>query len=122
MSLPTETKSYLDTQPEFTQSRLLELRQTILDALDHTEEKMNYGILAFATAPGGKRDKQIMIAGYKSHVGFYPTPEVLDKFSSELTSFKSGKGSVQFPHDQPLPIELIKKMVKFKQELDKPSA
>ena len=60
-----------------------------------------------------------MIAGYKNHVGLYPHPTVMEKFDNELSIYKKGKGSVQFPIDRPLPKQLIVKMVKYRVELIK---
>ncbi|MDP3831991.1 MAG: hypothetical protein Q8Q47_12015, partial [Ignavibacteriaceae bacterium] len=68
----------------------------------------------YALVKGGKREEQIMIAGYKKHVGLYPHPTVMDKFDKELEGYKKGKGSVQFPIDKPLPKALIVKMVKYR--------
>ncbi|RAJ08964.1 hypothetical protein LV92_03182 [Arenibacter echinorum] len=58
-----------------------------------------------------------MIAGYKTHVGFYPHPTTIEKFNSELSNFKKGKGSVQFPLNKSLPKELIESMVAYRMEL-----
>ncbi len=58
-----------------------------------------------------------MIAGYKNHIGFYPHPTTMEKFDSELSEYKKGKGSVQFSLDKPLPKDLIIRMVKYRKEL-----
>lgn len=58
-----------------------------------------------------------MIAGYKTHVGFYPHPTTIEKFDSKLSDYKKGKGSVQFPLNKPLPKKLIESMVKYRMEL-----
>lgn len=55
-----------------------------------------------------------MYAGFKAHIGFYPTPKVLKAFEKELKDYKQGKGSVQFPLDKPLPKTLILKMAKYR--------
>jgi uncharacterized protein YdhG (YjbR/CyaY superfamily) len=73
---------------------------------------MNYSIPAFALVVGGKRDKQIMIAGYPKHVGFYPGPAVIDAFVDQLAAYRFAKGSVQFPLDKPIPGTLVVNMVK----------
>jgi uncharacterized protein YdhG (YjbR/CyaY superfamily) len=75
---------------------------------------LNYKIPAFALIEGGKRDQQIMIAAYARHVGFYPHPDVIEAFSSELAPYKFAKGSIQFPLDKPIPKELVMAMVKFR--------
>ena len=106
--------AYFRAQPEPTRKVLLELRDCILTAAPQAEELLNYNIPAYALVPGGKRDQQMMIAGYKNHVGFYPNPHTLEKFGSQLTAYKMGKGSVQFPLDKPLPKDLIVEMVKYR--------
>ena len=78
---------------------------------------MNYNIPAFALIEGGKRDQQIMIAGYKKHLGFYPHPSAIENFLDELKVYKVGKGSVQFPVSKPLPKDLIIKMVNYRKGL-----
>jgi uncharacterized protein YdhG (YjbR/CyaY superfamily) len=75
---------------------------------------LNYNIPAFALVEGGKRNLQIMIAGYARHVGFYPHPDVIEVFSNQLTGYKFAKGSIQFPVNEPIPKELIIEMVKHR--------
>lgn len=77
----------------------------------------NYNIPAFALIENGKREQQIMIAGYKTYVGLYPHPTTIEKFSKELSQYKKGKGSVQFPLNEPIPRELVIRMVKYRKEL-----
>lgn len=110
-------EDYIKAQPEPTQKVLLELKACILDTVPNAIEMFNYGIPAYALVTGGKRDQQIMMAGYKNHVGFYPHPEVVEKFNPELAGLKIGKGSVQFPLNKPLPKKLISKMIQYRLEL-----
>ncbi|WP_297088977.1 DUF1801 domain-containing protein [uncultured Draconibacterium sp.] len=110
---------YLDRQCEKTKERLIELRDCIYRAAPNAIEMINYNIPAYALTEGGKRDQQIMIAGYKKHIGFYPHPTVMEKFDQELSGYKKGKGSVQFAVDKPLPKHLIIKMVKHRLALIK---
>jgi uncharacterized protein YdhG (YjbR/CyaY superfamily) len=112
-------KDYFDSQPEMTKKALIELRACIYEAEPNAIEMFNYNIPAYALIQGGKRDQQIMIAGYRKHVGLYPHPTVMEKFDNELSEFKKGKGSVQFPIDKPLPKQLIVNMVKYRVELIK---
>ena len=104
--------AYLAQQSAETQRALQEVRDAIWEAAPGLTELMNYNIPAFALVEGGKRDQQVMIAGYAKHVGFYPSPEVIATFAARLTSYKSAKGSVQFPLGQPMPTELVTEMVK----------
>lgn len=107
---------YFNAQPEKTKQALLELKECILRAEPKAAELFNYNIPAYALIKGGKREQQIMIAGYKNHVGFYPHPTTMEKFDSELIGFKKGKGSIQFPLDKPLPKDLIERMIKYRIE------
>ncbi|MBT9189345.1 iron chaperone [Zobellia russellii] len=109
--------AYFDAQPENVKNMLLELKTCILKAEPNATELLNYNIPAYALIENGKREQQIMIAGYKKHVGFYPHPTTIEKFDSELTEYKRAKGSVQFPLNKPLPKELIIRMVKYRVEL-----
>lgn len=113
----TSFDEYLLDQEEATIIKLLELRECILSAAPEAIEMINYNIPAYALVKGGKRDQQIMIAGYKKHVGFYPSPATIEKFQEELKPYKLGKGSVQFPIHQTLPRELIMEMVLYRKEL-----
>jgi uncharacterized protein YdhG (YjbR/CyaY superfamily) len=108
---------YIENQAEDVKAKLLELSDCILQIVPNAIKLINYNIPAFALIEGGKRDQQIMIAGYKKHIGFYPHPTTMEKFWDELGGYKKAKGSVQFPLTKPLPKELIKKMVKYRKEL-----
>tara|TARA_B100001778_G_C18027823_1_gene379600 strand:+ start:99 stop:473 length:375 start_codon:yes stop_codon:yes gene_type:complete len=105
---------YLKSLSPEAQAKLDQLRDCILEAAPNATELMNYNLPAFALVKGGKRDQQIMIAGYKKHVGLYPHPSAIEHFNAELANFKSGKGSIQFAINEPLPVSLIKRMVKFR--------
>jgi uncharacterized protein YdhG (YjbR/CyaY superfamily) len=120
MSAANKFKSaeeYFDAQPEHTREALFVLRKCILDVAPDAIEMVNYNIPAYALVKGGKREQQIMIAGYKKHVGLYPHPTMMEKFDRELDGYKRGKGSVQFPLDQPLPTDLIMRMIEYRIEL-----
>ena len=108
---------YIQDQPEAVQTALYELRECILEAAPNAIETINYKIPAFTLIEGGKRDQQIMMAGYPKHVGLYPHPAVMEHFADELREYKTGKGSVQFPIDKPIPKALVMKMVRYRLEL-----
>jgi uncharacterized protein YdhG (YjbR/CyaY superfamily) len=93
------------------------LRSIIHEVVPDCSEHINYNIAAFTLIEGGKRNEQIMIAGYKNHVGFYPHPTTIEKFENELSGYKKGKGSVQFSFNQPIPKDLIIKMIKYRLDL-----
>lgn len=108
---------YICSQPEEQAALLNDLRDAILEAVPDAEEKFNYGVPAFALVENGKRDEQIMIAGFKNHVGIYPHPTVIEKFENELSSYTKGKGSIQFLLGRPIPKALISKMVRYRKDL-----
>lgn len=105
---------YIDNQPPEARKMLQEMRRLILEAAPDAIEILNYKVPSFTLVPGGKRDQQIMMAGYARFIGFYPFPTTMAAFADELKDYKQGKGSVQFPLNQPLPADLIKKMVQYR--------
>lgn len=109
-----EVDTYISTQSPEAQKALNELRSCIWLAAPNVSELMNYKIPAFALVEGGKCDKQIMIAGYPKHVGFYPHPATIEAFSDQLSEYKSAKGSVQFPLNKPIPKDLVIEMVRYR--------
>lgn len=117
MDKPKTVDDYFNAQPEKTKKALIELKKCILKIIPNATELFNYNIPSYSLVEGGKREQQIMIAGYKKHVGLYPHPTTMEKFESELSEFKRGKGSVQFPLDKPLPKDLIVRMIKYRMEL-----
>jgi uncharacterized protein YdhG (YjbR/CyaY superfamily) len=109
-----EVDAYISAQSSKAQESLEELRSFIWQAAPEAYELLNYNIPAFALVKGGKRDHQIMIAGFSKHVGFYPSPEVIEAFSDRLAEYKFAKGSIQFPLNKPIPKELVIEMVKYR--------
>lgn len=103
------TEEYISGFPEHTQFLLLEVRRTIRNAAPNAEETMNYGIPTFKL-----KGNLVHYAGYKNHIGFYPGAGGIAAFASEISKYKNAKGSVQFPINEPLPLELIKKITKFR--------
>ena len=92
-----------------TQKKLQQLRKAIRKAVPQATESISYGMPAF------KLKKPLAYyAVNKNHIGFYPTPNPILHFSKELASYKTSKGAVQFPLDQPLPLSLITEMVLFR--------
>jgi uncharacterized protein YdhG (YjbR/CyaY superfamily) len=111
--------AYIEHFEGKTQEYLRQLRMLIHQAAPDVTELINYNIPAFALVKGGRRDQQIMIAGYKKHVGLYPHPETMAHFWDRLEKFKKARGSVQFPLNLPLPKDLILEMVSYRKEMVK---
>ena len=108
---------YISAQPKEQAVLLRELKAAVLEAVPDAKETFNYGVPAFSLVEQGKRDQQILIAGFKRHVGMYPHPTAIEMFKEELAGFKQGKGSIQFPLSEAIPRELIIKMVKYRKQL-----
>ena len=100
---------YIDVFPENVKTILHQLRQTIKEAAPEARETINYQMPTFAL-----HGNLVHFAAFKNHIGFYPTPSGIEAFKKELSSYKSAKGSVQFPIDQPLPLPLIRKIVEYR--------
>lgn len=106
------TNDYITAFSGEVKSRMEQMRATIQKAAPEAEEMISYGMPAYKQ--NGK--PLVYFAGYKNHTGFYPMPAALLLFKDELSGYKGSKGAVQFPHNQPLPLELIAQMVKFRVE------
>lgn len=100
---------YIAQFPVEVQEKLAKLRAIIRATAPEAEEKISYQMPTFTF-----HGNLVHFAGYKKHIGFYPTPSGINKFKKELSSYQSSKGAVQFPLDQPLPYDLISKIVAFR--------
>lgn len=98
---------YITNFPEEVQKKLRELRATIRASAPDAEEKISYQMPTFAL-----KGNLVHFAAYKKHIGFYPTPSGIQAFKDELSVYEGAKGSIRFPIDKPLPLELISKIVK----------
>lgn len=101
---------YIGSFPENTQSLLKQIRRVIRENAPCATESIAYKMPAYKT--DGK--PLVYFAGFKNHIGFYATPTGHATFLKELARYKQGKGSVQFPLDKPLPLELIGRIVRFR--------
>jgi len=104
-----EIDHYIADFPLPTQDLLEQLRSAILKAAPGAEEVIGYKMPAYRL-----HGVLVYFAGYKGHIGFYPTGSGIAAFQKELSVYKGAKGSVQFPLDKPLPLALITKIVKFR--------
>ncbi|MCU0850513.1 MAG: DUF1801 domain-containing protein [Candidatus Thermoplasmatota archaeon] len=107
---PETIDAYIIGFPIEVQQRLQRLRQVILEAAPNAEETIRYQMPTFRLA--GKN--LVHFAAFQHHIGFYPIPSGIAAFKKELSPYKQGKGSVQFPLDEPVPYELVKKIVAFR--------
>lgn len=89
--------------------RLHAIRNLIFELLPDASESIKYGIPTIVY-----HGNLVHYAGFKNHIGFYPTPSGMTEFSDEMKNYKQGKGSIQFPINKPLPIDLIRRIVLFR--------
>jgi uncharacterized protein YdhG (YjbR/CyaY superfamily) len=85
------------------------IRALVHEAAPEATEKISYGMPTFVLA-----GNLVHFAVFKDHTGFYPTPSGTAAFQAEIASYKSGKGSIQFPHGEELPMDLIRRIVEFR--------
>ena len=111
-----EVEQYLELLPMESQKALRTLRSIIQDTVPNAEEGFSYGVPAFKIQ--GK--PLVCYAAFKNHCGFYPmSPKVLERFAAELAGFETAKGTIRFKIDNPLPEDLVKRILKARlKELD----
>ena len=108
-TVPQTIDEYIAGFPPDVQEILQKIRKTVHEAAPEATEKISYQMPTFYL-----HGNLVHFAGFKEHIGFYPVPTGIEKFKKELSVYKQGKGSVQFPLDRPMPYDLITKIVKFR--------
>jgi uncharacterized protein YdhG (YjbR/CyaY superfamily) len=108
---PATIDEYIAGFPKEVQLILQKIRETIKKAAPGAVEAISYQMPTFKL-----NGNLVHFAGYQRHIGFYPVPTGIEQFKAELSVYKQGKGSVQFPLDQPIPYDLIGRIVKFRVE------
>lgn len=111
MNRSEEIDRYIEGFEGETRRKLEILRELIREAAPLSREKISYQMPTF-----DYHGNLIHFAGYKGHVGLYPSPSGITAFEDELKGYKTSKGAIQFPTDEPLPLELIRKIVIFRVE------
>lgn len=105
----TSIDEYIATFPEEIQQILQELRATIKACAPDAKEKISYQMPTFDL-----KGNLVHFAAFKNHIGLYPTPSGTEAFKRELSIYQGAKGSIKFPIDKPLPMDLIRKIVEFR--------
>lgn len=105
----TSIDEYIAAFPQEIQIILQEIRAVIKESAPKAEEKISYQMPTFFL-----NGNLVHFAAFKKHIGFYPTPSGTEAFQKELSIYKGAKGSVQFPLDEPMPLKLISRIVKFR--------
>ncbi|MBU1243420.1 DUF1801 domain-containing protein [Myxococcota bacterium] len=104
-----EVDAYIAAFPPEVRARLSVVRDLIRSLVPEATEVISYGIPTFDL-----HGHLVHFAGYARHIGFYPTSSGIEHFRDRLTGYKSARGSVQFSHDEPLPVDLIREIVLFR--------
>jgi uncharacterized protein YdhG (YjbR/CyaY superfamily) len=106
---PGTIAEYIKAAPKEAQKKLREMRAAIKSAAPGATEGLKWSMPSFSY-------NRILVtfAAFKHHIGFFPTPSTVKAFAKDITKYKTGRGSIQFPLDKPLPLGLIKKIVAFR--------
>ena len=106
---PKTIEEYIESSPVDVQERLWRLHEAIKTAAPGASEALKWSMPAYSY-------QKILVAFaiFKKHIGFYPMPSAIKAFAKELKNFKTAEGSVQFPLEKPLPVSLVKKIVRFR--------
>lgn len=118
-SVPTTIDEYIAGFPPDVQEILQKIRMTVRAAAPDAQETISYQMPTFT-----QHGNLVHFAAFKKHIGFYPVPTGIEAFKQELSAYQGGKGSVRFPLDEPIPYDLISRIVKFRvqENLDKATA
>jgi uncharacterized protein YdhG (YjbR/CyaY superfamily) len=100
---------YITGYPEDVQQILQKVRETIRSVAPEAEEAIKYGLPTFVL-----KGNLVHFGAFKNHIGFYPAPRGLEQFKEELAGYKGSKGAVQFPLDEPIPYDLIRRITAFR--------
>ena len=106
---PTTIEEYIEAATAEVQEKLYQLHECIRAAAPGAMEGLKWRMPAYSY-----QKILVTFAVFKNHIGFYPMPSAIKAFAKELAKYKMAEGSVQFPHDKPLPLPLITKIVKFR--------
>jgi uncharacterized protein YdhG (YjbR/CyaY superfamily) len=106
---PTTIDAYIASFPPDIQKILQQIRATVRKAAPKAEEAIRYAMPTFL-----QDGHLVLFAAFKNHIGFFPAPTGVASFKTALAPYKTGKGSVQFPLDQPMPVGLITNIVKYR--------
>ena len=107
-----DVESYISQFDGEVKNRLLAMRQLVRREAPEAAESFTYGMVGYKL--NGK--PLVYFGGFKNHIGFYATPNGHEAFKGEFAKYKQGKGSVQFPNDQPLPVDLTRRVILYRKK------
>jgi len=108
-SIPTGVDEYIAGFPLHVREMMATMRDAVHEAVPGVKEKISWAMPTFYI-------KKILVqfAGFKNHIGFFPGPDAIEHFARELSGFKTSKGGIHFPYTEPIPIELVKKIARYR--------
>ena len=106
---PVTIEEYIDAEPPDVQKKLRQLHDCIRSAAPKAKEALKWSMPAYSY-----HRILVTFAVHRHHIGFYPTPSAVSAFKKDLVKYKTARGSIQFPLDQPLPLTLIRKITQFR--------
>lgn len=106
---PSGIDEYIALFPDDVQEKLQKIRETVQKAAPEATEKISYQLPTFYLC-----GNLVHFGAFKKHIGLYPSPSAMTSFDEELAPYKRAKGSVNFPLDEPIPYDLIDKIVRFR--------
>ncbi|REA63282.1 hypothetical protein DSL64_06610 [Dyadobacter luteus] len=109
MNKPANIDAYINDFPEEIRQRLQDIRSTVKTIVPDAGEAIKYGMPTFVW-----KGNLVHFAAFKNHIGFYPAPADPAGFEIDLSAYKTGKGSIQFPHNQALPLHIIIAITKWR--------
>lgn len=108
-SIVTSVDAYIAGFPEHIQALLQSVRDTVRAAAPEAEERIAYQMPTYS-----QHGNLVHFAAFKNHIGFYPAPSGIEAFAQELARYEGAKGSIRFPLDEPLPLDLIRRVVEYR--------
>ncbi len=108
-TLATSIDQYISEAPQEVQERLNNLRTVIKAEVPDAEERIAYAMPTFS-----QNGNLVHFAYFKNHIGFFPAPSGIENFKDELAKYKTSKGTVQFPLDEDIPMDLVREIVRFR--------
>ena len=109
MKKPANVDAYIASFPADVQTLLQQMRHVVKTTAPHAEELISYGIPAYKL-----KGMLVWFAAHTNHIGLYPRGSGIEEFAAQLKGYKVSKGTIQFPLDKPLPVDLIAKIVEFR--------
>jgi len=108
---PASVDAYIQGFPDEIRQKMQAIRSTILQVVPEATEKISYQMPGFMY-----KGPLVYFAAFQNHIGFYPTPNGVEQFKEELSKYKQGKGSVQFPLNEEMPLLLIARITAYRAE------